>query len=143
VRLHHIGHLVKDIPAAAKALVGDFGYRIESNIIEDPVQTVMVQFLRLPGERNWFELVSPNGPGSKVSAALAKGGGLHHLCYEVDDLDASCAALRRQRMWMLSGPVPAVAFDGRRIAWFVQRTQLLVELLESGEGALTLTSIGL
>lgn len=140
--MHHIGYVVKNIPTAADTLVDRFGYRIESDVIEDPVQTALVQFLRLPGGRNWLELVCPNGPESKLSAALARGGGLHHLCYEVDDIEQACTELRTRRMMVLSAPVPAVAFGGRRIAWLIDRTPLLVELVESGEGPLTLASVG-
>lgn len=138
MRLHHIGHLVHDLSAAAAACQANFGYRIESPVIEDPVQTALVQFLRLPGGANWLELVTPNGPNSKLSLALAKGGGLHHLCYEVDDIEAACVALRRQKMALLSTPAPAVAFTGRRIAWLLGRDRLLTELVESGPGPLNL-----
>lgn len=141
MRLHHIGHLVKDIPAAAKILVENYGYRIESGVIEDPVQTAFVQFMRLPGATNWLELVSPNGENSKLKATLAKGCGLHHVCYEVDGIETVCAQFSTRKMMILSPPVPAVAFGGRRIAWFMDHTRMLVELVESGDGPLTLDSI--
>lgn len=141
MRLHHIGHLVHDLSAAAAACQARFGYRIESAVIKDPVQTALVQFLRLPGGANWLELVTPNGSDSKLSSALAKGGGLHHLCYEVDDIEAACIALRRQKMALLGAPAPAVAFAGRRIAWLLGRDRLLTELVESGPGPLSLAAL--
>ncbi len=110
-------------------------------MIEDPVQTALVQFLRLPSGANWLELVAPNGPDSKLSSALAKGEGLHHLCYEVDDIEAACVALRRQKMALLSAPAPAVAFTGRRVAWLLGRDRLLTELVESGPGPLSLAAL--
>ncbi len=135
-RLHHVGHLVRDVAESAKRFVTRFDYRIESEVIEDPVQTAFVQFLRLPDGRSWLELVMPNGPESKLSRALARGGGLHHVCYEVDALSAACEGLRTDGMLLLAAPEPAVAFGGRPIAWLMDRAGTLVELLEDGPGPL-------
>ena len=138
---HHIGILVSDITSAASDFERCFGYVAESDIIEDKTQTAFVQFLRQPGAFFWIELVSPNGPNSKLSNALRKGGGLHHLCYEVPSIEAASMALRAQGMFPLSKPVPATAFDGKRIAWFMDKAGLLVELLESGDGPLSLVKL--
>jgi methylmalonyl-CoA/ethylmalonyl-CoA epimerase len=135
-RLHHVGHLVKDLAETAKRFVARFDYQIESAVIEDPVQTAYVQFLRLPNGRSWLELVMPNGRDSKLAGALARGGGLHHVCYEVDILAPACEGLRNDGMLLLGDPVPAVAFGGRPIAWLMDRTGTLVELLEDGPGPL-------
>ncbi len=141
LKLHHVGHLVKDIKAASRSLTQEYGYEIESKVIEDQVQTAFVQFLRLPKSSSWLELVSPNGENSKLSAALKRGGGLHHLCYEVENIDQACTELRNRKLALLSKPVPAVAFGGRRIAWLIDSTRLLTELVEAGDGPLTLDSI--
>jgi methylmalonyl-CoA/ethylmalonyl-CoA epimerase len=140
-RHHHVGFLVKDITAAARDMSARLGYVAESGVIEDPVQTAIVQFFRQPGTHSWLELITPSGPDSKLTNALKKGGGLHHLCYEVDDIHRACAYLRDQAMFILAEPVPAAAFPGRRIAWLMDRSGFLVELLERGEGLLSLASI--
>ena len=89
-----------------------------------------------------FELVSPENENSKLSNVLAKRGeGLHHLCYEVPGIEAACEHLREGRQMMLSGPTPAVAFGGRRIAWFMDRAGLLTELVEAGAGPLSLATL--
>ncbi|MBC2594326.1 VOC family protein [Ruficoccus amylovorans] len=139
--LHHTGYLVGDLPAAGAHFCGLLGYRVESAVIEDSAQTARVQFLRQPGADSWLELVSPASENSKLSSALKKGGGLHHLCYEVDELGAACAHLRAGGMFPLGEPVPAVAFPGRRIAWFMDARRLLVELVEAGKGVLSLASL--
>ena len=129
--LHHLGILVQDLAAAVSDFESRLGYRVESEVIEDPVQTAYVQFLRQPQTILWLELITPNGPDSKLINALRKGGGLHHLCYEVSDISQAGEHLRDRAMLLLSEPVPAVAFPGRRIAWFMDRAGLLIELLES------------
>jgi methylmalonyl-CoA/ethylmalonyl-CoA epimerase len=136
--LHHVGYLTGEITVAAEHFAGAFGYQIESKIIDDPIQTARVQFLRQPGATSWLELISPLGPSSKLANALAKGITLHHLCYEVSGLDACCERLRERGFLMLGPPVPAVAFDGRRIVWFMDRMRFLFELVEEGAPPLSL-----
>ena len=80
-----------------------------------------------------IELVEPAGPDSPVSRFLRGRGGLHHLCYEVDDLEAHLAFCKSIGTIVIRPPVPAVAFGGRRIAWALTRKRLLVEFLESRE----------
>ena len=139
--LHHIGYLVAEIEVAARSWSERLGYEAETPIIEDRAQTALVQFLRQPGSPCWLELVAPNGPGGKLSAALKGGGGLHHLCYEVDEIDDACRALRSRGMFPVSRPTPAVAFGGRRIAWLLDPARVLIELVEAGEGPLSLATI--
>ena len=138
-RLHHIGLLVADVVAASASLVERFGYLRETPIIQDPVQTAFVTFLRLPGADHWTELVAPNGPGSVLAEALRRRrGGPHHLCFQVDDLSQACDRLRDRSMLLITEPVPAVVFGGRHIAWLIDEAGLLVELVESGPGPLCL-----
>jgi len=141
VGLHHVGYLTADLPGAATHFRRTLGYSVESEAIEDRAQTARVQFLRQPGGRNWFELITPNGPGSKLSNALKRGEGLHHLCYEVTDIEAACARYRERACLMLSPPTQATAFPGRRIAWFMDRRRFLFELVESGPGPLSLAGL--
>jgi methylmalonyl-CoA/ethylmalonyl-CoA epimerase len=140
-KLHHVGLLVNDIEAEAENFANRLGYRIESETIEDRTQTAFVKFLRQEGATSWLELITPNGEKSKLTSALSQGGGLHHFCYEVDDLNLACANLRKEKMMMVGKPVTAEAFPGRKIAWFIGRNRVLIELLEAGNGPLSLTSI--
>lgn len=133
LRLHHVGILVKDIPQAASDYGRRFGYEICTEIIHDPVQTAYVQFLKLPGESSYIEFVAPDRPGSKLSNALSKGGGLNHLCYSPPDIEAACKQLRAEGLILLQAPVAAVAFSGRRIAWLIGRDGIPIELVERGE----------
>ena len=52
------------------------------------------------------------------------------VCYEVADLAAALAELRAKGCLVISKPVPAVAYGGRKIAWCFTPTQQLLELLE-------------
>lgn len=132
MELHHVGVVTGDIVRAAADYVRRFGYEVRSPVIHDPVQTAHVQFLKLPGNSGFLELVTPDGPASKLRRALAKGGGLNHLCYAVADIEEACRALRRESMLIIQPPADAVAFPGRRIAWMIGRDKVPIELVERG-----------
>jgi methylmalonyl-CoA/ethylmalonyl-CoA epimerase len=129
-RTHHIGVLVKDIASAAVSYAENLGYETKSKIFHDPVQTAFVQFLALPGDSVCLELIAPDGPDSRLAIALKKGGGINHICYEVPAIEDAVLLLRDRKYVTIQAPVPAVAFNGRRIAWLMNRDYLLVELVE-------------
>ena len=100
-------------------------------ITYDPIQRVRVSFFGPVDQRNpVFELVEPAGDDSPVINFLKKGGGLHHVCYEIDDLEQGLQEARLAGLMTVALPAPAVAFGGRRIAWICSKRRLLVELLE-------------
>jgi methylmalonyl-CoA/ethylmalonyl-CoA epimerase len=130
LKLHHVGMLVADISATRELYQKRFGYDVYGDIIHDPKQTAYVQFLKLPHDQVWLELVSPDRAESRFSNGLKQGLGLHHLCYATAAIENSCADLRQRGMTLIQGPVNAAAFPGRRIAWLMSRDRLLIELVE-------------
>jgi methylmalonyl-CoA/ethylmalonyl-CoA epimerase len=78
-----------------------------------------------------IELVAPAEPDSPVRSFLEKGGGLHHVCYEVPDLERALDEARLRKCVLVRSPKPAVAFAGRRIAWVITPEKLLIEYLEA------------
>jgi methylmalonyl-CoA/ethylmalonyl-CoA epimerase len=133
--LHHVGYAVKEIAPAAEMYVRCFGYELFTEVIHDPLQTALVQFLRLPGDAAYLELVAPDGPESKLARAVQRRGGLHHLCYASGPLEAMVEHLGNSGMLLFSDPKPAVAFGGRRICWLMGEDALLVELVERRDDA--------
>lgn len=132
VRLHHIGYVVASIEESGDSFARSLGAKWNRNIVFDPLQNVRVTFLEgATATDSLVELVEPGGPGSPVSRFLERGGGLHHLCYEVDALDEHLGFCKAVGTIVIKSPVPAVAFGGRRIAWAVTKKRLLVEFLES------------
>jgi methylmalonyl-CoA/ethylmalonyl-CoA epimerase len=142
--LHHIGFVVASIASSAPGFTGSIGAAPLSQTFDDPIQRARVAFIDLsPGGGPSLELVEPLADDSPVAAFLAKGGGLHHLCFEVDDLDRHIETLKAERAVLIRSPKPATAFGGRRIAWMMTREKLLVEYLERARaGAYTGTASG-
>jgi methylmalonyl-CoA/ethylmalonyl-CoA epimerase len=130
--LHHIGFVVASIGASAEGFAHALGGSWDRLIFEDPIQKVKVTFLTpRPGEPV-IELVEPAAHDSPVQRFLQeKGGGLHHFCYETSDLQAEIKDMRSRRAMLVRNPKPAVAFNGRRIAWLLTQENLLIELLEA------------
>lgn len=129
MKLHHIGIVVEDIPSAASWYRDVFGYRQASEIIHDPIQGVSVQFWQ--GEDgSCIELIEPDSETSRVSKFLKeRGGGLYHLCYEVDDLDKALQKLRRAKAFPVTKPEPAIAFEGRLVVFLITPQRMMVELV--------------
>jgi methylmalonyl-CoA/ethylmalonyl-CoA epimerase len=131
VKLHHIGFVLASIEEAAASIATSLGATWNGNIILDPLQNVRVAFLQgVDNHDPLVELVEPHGSQSLVSQFLRKGGGLHHLCYEVESLESHLEFCRLVRTVVLRPPVPATAFNGRRIAWAVTARKILLEFLE-------------
>ena len=128
--LHHIGYAVKAIESISDSYVTRFGYAVCTPVIHDPLQTALVQFLSMAGDRVYLEFVSPDGPDSRLTNAVRKGGGLNHLCYIADNLEEAVGLLVQSNMMLISAPQPAVAFAGRRICWLVGEDMLPIELVE-------------
>ena len=129
--LHHMGIAVPDLQPSIDFYSKVMGFRLLAEPVEDPIQKVRVCFLADAGhEQPCIELICPLDDKSPVNGYLKKGIGAYHLCYEVDDIENTLAALRAKGCIIVSQPVPAVAFGSRKIAWVFTPTKHLVELLE-------------
>ena len=127
---HHVGVAVRRLKKAIPVLERLFGYRLVSGPFDDPIQNVSVCFLSRGGTDPFIELVAPLGPNSPIDRTLKKGGGTYHVCYQVPDMAKAIEHLTAEGALLLSGPVPAVAFEMRPIAWLMTEADLLVELVE-------------
>jgi methylmalonyl-CoA/ethylmalonyl-CoA epimerase len=128
---HHFGLAVRNLQQAIPAFGNLFGYELTSGPFDDPIQNVSVCFLSRGNGDPEMELVAPLGPNSPIDRTLRKGGGVYHVCYQVPDIRGAIAHLTGLGSFLLSGPVPAVAFGMREIAWLMTEADLLVELVQA------------
>jgi methylmalonyl-CoA/ethylmalonyl-CoA epimerase len=128
---HHVGVAVRDLSKAIPVYQALFKYELFSGPFTDSTQNVSVCFLTRGDGDTVLELVAPLGPNSPIDRTLKKGGGPYHFCYQVPDINAAIAYLTEQGSLLLSGPVPAVAFEMREIAWLMTEVNLLVELVQA------------
>lgn len=132
--LHHIGYVVPSIAESLERWQATLSVVSVSAIFRDDIQRAQVLFLEFASGGPTLELVEPVGGDSPVAGFLQKGGGLHHLCFEVDDLQEQIRRVKARRGMLLRRPQPAVAFGGRQIAWMITRDKLLVEYLQRWAG---------
>lgn len=131
-RLRHVGVAVPQLEPAARTLEALFGYRLVSGPFADPIQRVIVSFLQQgTADAAEIELIAPLTEDAPIQAMLAKGTGAYHFCFETTDLEGALLHVREQGCVILSGPSPAMAFGGRRIAWVYAPTRQLFELVEA------------
>ena len=136
LRFHHVGFVVTSIADCVEKFAVSLQASWDGRIYNDPLQRVKVTFLKARPEDPQIELVEPAGDDSPVLRFLReKGGGLHHICYEVDVLEREIADMKARGALIVRRPKPAVAFQGRRVAWMLTPERLLVELLESRAAA--------
>lgn len=134
--LHHVGCVVSSVSGSLGRWCAALSAISASGSFDDPLQRARVAFLQLPpGGGACLELVEPLSEDSPVARFLKDGGGLHHLCFEVDDLDDQIRHMQGQKAMLIRRPRPAVAFGGRRIAWMLTPEKLLVEYLERARPA--------
>jgi methylmalonyl-CoA/ethylmalonyl-CoA epimerase len=128
---HHVGVAVRNIQQAVASYQSLFDYKLIAGPFDDPIQNVSVCFLSRGEGDTTIELVAPLGPNSPIDRILKKGGGTYHVCYQVPDMNAAIQHLTERGSLLLSGPVPAIAFEMREIAWLMTETELLVELVQA------------
>ncbi len=110
-RLNHVALVVPDLDAAVRTYRDGLGAAVSAP--QDlPEHGVTVVFVTLPNGK--VELVSPLGEGSPVASFLDRNpaGGLHHLCFEVEDLASARDRLLAQGMRVLGSGEPKTGAHG-------------------------------
>jgi methylmalonyl-CoA/ethylmalonyl-CoA epimerase len=128
LRFHHLGFATKAL-ADDVHVYGLLGYAPEGSEFIDQRQGVRGRFLVGQGPR--LELLEPLSGSEVLSPFLRRGVKCYHHAYEVECLDTSLSAFRAMRALVVREPVPAVAFDGRRIAFVMLPNAWMVELIEA------------
>jgi len=129
-RIDHVAILVDDIESALRFWRDGLNLRL-SHVEDVPDQEAVVAFL--PAGEAEIELVKPTAEESGVARYLAKRGpGLHHLCLEVDDLEATLKRLSKLGIRLVN-PEPVIGTAGKRIAFIHPESThgVLVELYET------------
>ncbi|WP_292654793.1 VOC family protein [Nitratifractor sp.] len=125
MRIDHIGFVVAD----TEAYLGHLPMRQVLRTLYDPIQKA--QLTLVDGGTTRIELIEPRSEESFTWNFLQKGGGWHHICYEVDNLVAAQAAMKEARMIPVRGPLPAPLLEGE-VLFARNRNREMVEFLWRG-----------
>lgn len=113
-RLNHVAIAVPDLAAAS----AQYRTMLGADVTEPqalPEHGVTVVFIKLPNTK--IELLEPLGEGSPIAAFLAKNpsGGMHHVCYEVDDILAARDRLKSEGARVLGDGEPKIGAHNKPV----------------------------
>jgi len=113
-RLNHIAIAVPDLEAAAKTYSQTLGAEVKAPQ-DEPDHGVTVVFVELPNTK--VELLHPLGENSPIQGFLDKNpsGGIHHICYEVDDIIAARDKLKEEGARVLGSGEPKIGAHGKPV----------------------------
>jgi methylmalonyl-CoA/ethylmalonyl-CoA epimerase len=131
MKLHHVGIVVDDIESGIQRYKALFGFVPITEVVDDPIQKVSVVLLSGPeADGAPIELIAPLADDSPVSNILKGNVRLYHLCFLVENIEEALRNFRSQGAIIVSGPVPADLFEGKRIAFVYTPDKYVVELRE-------------
>jgi methylmalonyl-CoA/ethylmalonyl-CoA epimerase len=127
-RLNHVAIAVRDIAAAAQVYRHTLGADV-SDPLPLPEQGVTTVFITLPNTK--IELLEPLGENSPIAKFLDRNrdGGIHHVCFEVDDIIAARDRLKAEGARVLGDGEPKMGAHGKPIL-FLHPKDFLGTLIE-------------
>lgn len=113
-KLNHVAIAVRDIGKAAVLYRNVLGADV-SAAVPQPDHGVTTVFVALPNTK--IELLEPLGDGSPIAKFLERNpdGGIHHICYEVDDICAARDALKSAGARVLGDGEPKIGAHGKPV----------------------------
>ena len=113
-KLNHVAIAVPDLEAGTAIYRDTLGAKV-SERQEEPDHGVVVVFVELPNTK--IELLHPLGEKSPIAGFLAKnpGGGIHHVCYEVDDIQAAAEKMKAEGARVLGDGSPRIGAHGKPV----------------------------
>jgi methylmalonyl-CoA/ethylmalonyl-CoA epimerase len=113
-RLNHVAIAVRDIAKAANVYRQTLGAQV-SEPVPQPAHGVTTIFITLPNTK--IELLEPLGEASPIGKFLDRNpdGGIHHVCYEVDDIHAARDKLKAQGARVLGDGEPKTGAHGKPV----------------------------
>lgn len=128
-RLNHVAIAVRDLDAATAVYRDTLGAKV-SLPQQEPTHGVTVVFVELPNTK--IELLEPLGETSPIAKFLERNvdGGIHHVCYEVDDIIAARDRLVAKGARVLGSGEPRIGAHGKPVLFLHPKDFLgtLVEL---------------
>ena len=113
-RLNHVAIAVRDIAKASNVYRQTLGAEVSAPVAQ-PAHGVTTVFITLPNTK--IELLEPLGEGSPIGRFLDRNpdGGIHHVCYEVDDIRAARDKLKAQGARVLGDGEPKMGAHGKPV----------------------------
>jgi len=131
-RLNHVAIAVPDLAAAIALYRDTLGGKVSAPL-DQPEHGVTVVFVELPNTK--IELLHPLGANSPIANFLERNvsGGIHHICYEVDDIIAARDRLKANGARVLGDGEPKIGAHGKPVLFLHPKDFVgtLIELEQS------------
>jgi len=113
-RLNHVAIATKDVRKASDIYRNTLGAKVSEPLLL-PEHGVVTVFVELPNTK--IELLEPLGDNSPIAKFLEKNpaGGMHHLCYEVDDIIAARDQLKKRGATVIGSGEPRIGAHGKPV----------------------------
>jgi len=132
MKIDHICFAVKNLGEGIVYWEDVFGYRQMTEIVQNSLQKVKVVFLSKE-DSVLVKLIEPVEGNQSLINFVSRGGGFHHLCFRVDNMDEQISELKGKGLLMLVPPQSGEAFNNHNIAFMLARYGLNVELIDTNE----------
>ena len=126
--VHHVGIVVEDIEKAKNTYQAIFGAQVTG---EFDVEVFSAKVAFLPFKNTYIELVQPIDPENGLGRFLRRGGGMHHICYEVADVSAVWERLKKRNIRSVTGePQYTPCFEKALFLHPKDTGNVLIEIVE-------------
>jgi methylmalonyl-CoA/ethylmalonyl-CoA epimerase len=127
-KLNHVAIAVPDLQAASASYANKLGANVSAPLAL-PEHGVTTVFIELPNTK--LELMEPLGENSPIAKFLERNpeGGVHHLCFEVDDIEQAQVALKAQGVRILGSGGARIGAHGKPVL-FLHPKDLCATLIE-------------
>ena len=131
LKLHHIGLVVQNINESLGEIANFLSF--ESTSLPTIIGSQKVNICFLKTNNVYIELIEPTEENSPITNFAKEGGGFHHLCFEVDDIQQEIDKMVKNGAYLVVAPVKG--FENRLIAFLMlnlKKTKCkLIELVET------------
>ena len=127
--IHHVGYLTKDLNKAQDEFLA-LGFVVEQEKAYDEHRKINISFIINGNYR--VELIEPVDDSSPMYPLLKRYKNTpYHICYEVDDLEASIAELSTKGYTVMQEPLEAPCIENKRVSFLINSNLGIIELVET------------
>ena len=136
LKLDHIGYIVKDLKNSIRYFENLYNFKALNKIIYEKAHNVRLSFIDLGlNTMPALELIEPINKLSKVYNFLKNNGeGLHHLAYQVDNIENITKKFKEKGFIQISEIVPGAGHNKTKTIWLLGKKRELIELIQKQKG---------
>lgn len=125
MKLHHLGLIIKDLDKWERYMI----FEKKINDLIDPIQNSRLAFYKNFSD-TYIELIQPLNDSAFTWNTLMKNGNhINHFCYfDISENQVKELTVQKNMIY-ISGPMPALLFDNKRVMFYYTRNREIVEFL--------------